>query len=444
MNARRPAGKLLVAAMPVALLAVTLAGRADTTNAVVRTVSTSRQFTAYARQPLLPAALCVFSERVKREWLAQLDATDAWRDPVIFIIQDREPSRAEAPAIALEIFQTDLHLKYQVRCLVPPPLNEAVLLDAAIEALCAEFANRMQPVPKSQPYIAAPVPLWLVQGLAQSLRGPNETLLAAAQRSAAAGRPQEAMELIAKTELSGDPLDRQLFQANAWLFTEGLLRLPDGGGKLQRYLTELGAQKSATNAFWTIYGQDFPQTVALEKWWSLQRAQRTTMHAAQNLSAMETSRRLDELLHVKLTVPAGKKSHESEVDQSLSQLWRYDQERWLNDVLRNELVALQALRAQAHPRYQDVIGQYSEAIGWLLDKKINRFRRAVKRAYNARAGIDRDSRETTAYLDRAEQIFVPEDPAKLFQGYFQTLDESQNLEQRRRNPISDYLDKFGQ
>jgi hypothetical protein len=442
MNARRPAGKLLIAAMGVALLAAPLTVHADTTNASIRAVSTSHQFTAYARQPLLSAALCVFAERVKREWLAQLDATDSWRDPVIFIIQDREPSRADAPATALEIFQTDLHLKYQIRCLVPPPLNEASLLDAAVEALCAEFANRAQPVPKGKPYIAAPVPPWLVQGLAQSLRGPNEALLAVARRSAAAGRPQEAMELLAKTELPGDPLDRQLFQANAWLFTEGLLGLPDGSGKLQRYLTELGAQKSATNAFWTVYRQDFPETVALEKWWSLQRAQRTAMRVAENLSATETSHRLGEILRVKLTVSVGKKGHESVVDQPLSQLWTYYQERWLNDVLRNKLVALQALRAQAHPRYQDVIGEYSDAIGWLLDKKLNRFRRAVKRADGARAGIDRESRETTAYLDRAERIYTPQDPAKLFDGYFQTLDEFQNLQQQRRSPISDYLDQF--
>ena len=130
------------------------------------------------------------------------------------------------------------------------------------------------------------------------------------------------------------------------------------------------------------------------------------------------------------------------MDQPLSQIWKYYQERWLDDVLRNKLVALQALRAEAHPRYQDVIGEYSEAIGWLLDRKINRFRRAMKRADDARAEIDLISRETTAYLNRAERIYAPDDPGKLFEGYFQTLNEFQNLEQQRRSPISDYLDKF--
>jgi hypothetical protein len=444
MRARRSAGRLLGAALLAITVAAPCASHAGTTNTYSRTVSASHQFVAYASQPLLPAALCVFAEKVNREWLSQIEAADSWRDPVIFVVQERAPAQSNAPPATLEVFRTDLHLKYQIRCLVPPPLSESSLLDVVVEALCAETANRTQRTSPAAPYVVAPVPQWLVQGLAQAMRGQGDVLLGIARRSVAAGRPQRAVELLETTALPGDPLERELFRANAWLFTQGLLNIPDGGRKMQRYLAELGAQKSVTNAFRTVYRQDFPQPVALEKWWALQLARRTSVEVAQNLSALDTKRRLEEILRVKLVVPGRKGTRSSEIDEPVSRLWTYYDTPWIKDVLRNKLFALQALRAQAHPRYQDVIGKYSEAVAWLLDKKLNRFRRAVRHADDARAAIERESRETTAYLDQAERIFAPEDPARLFEGYFQTLDKFQNLEQERRNPISDYLDKFDQ
>lgn len=440
MNARGLTGGFVLAA--TFLLTPMRVEGADTTNAPARAVSVSRQFVAYTPGPLLSSALCVFAERVKREWLAQLQMTDAWRDPILFVVRDRETSQRDAPAVALEIFQTDLHLKYQVRILVPPPLDESIALDATLEALCAEFANRAQPVSRSRSYQPAPVPLWLVQGLAGSLRGQSESLLAVARRSVSAGRPQQAAELLVAATLPADPLDRQLFQANAWLFTEELLRLSDGSRKMQQFLTELAAQKSVTNAFWSVYRQEFQEIVALEKWWGLQLSRRTTFQAARTLTAEETSRRLEQILRAQLVQTGTANSTQAGREEPLSKLWTYFEKRWLPGLIGEKLAELQALRAQAHLRYGAVIDEYAEALTWLLDQKINRFRRAVRLADAARAKADNESRATAAYLDQAERIYSAEDLATLFDGYFETLEKFQTLDQQRRSPISDYLDKF--
>jgi hypothetical protein len=442
MNVRSLAGGFVLASALLFVLAPPAVGATNPTNTPARAVSISRQLVAYTPRPLLSSALCVFAERVKRDWLSQLGMTDTWRDPIVFVVREREAEQQDAPAVTLETFQTDLHFKYQVRLLVPPLLDESTVLDVTLEALCAELANRAQSISKLEPYQRAPIPAWLVQGLTQSLRGQTEPLLAVVRRSIAAGRPQQAADLFEVNGLPVDALDRQLFQANAWLFTEGLLGLPDGARKMQRYLAELGAQKSVTKAFWSVYRQDFQEKVALEKWWGVQLSDRTTTQIAQALTAEETSRRLEQLLRARLVQTGDSNSQEMETEQPLSKLWPYYEKRWLRGLIGEKRVELEALRAQAHPRYGAVINEYSEALTWLLGGRINRFRRAIVRADAARATADRDTRATTAYLDQAERIYATEDLARLFDGYFRTLEGFQSLEQLRRNPISDYLDKF--
>ena len=443
-------GRRLTKFLTVATVAITLAQIAPTreacaapvTNALVSTISASRQFAAYANDRVLPSALCVYAERVKREWLRRLDIADQWRDPILILVRSREPSQKNAPPILLRTFQTESHLKYQIYCLVPPPLDESELMNAVVDALCAEWANRAQPTGRGQEYTVPVMPLWVVQGLASAIQGRNDLLLAVARRSVAAGRPLAAADLLDARRLPSDPAERSLFQANAWMFTESLLVLPDGPQKLRRFLRELGAQKSASNAFWTVYRQSFPQDSVLERWWSLQQVDRTAVAVAENLTAQDTAQQLDGILLTKLGATGGRRGRPGDMETSLDQLWRYTDEPWLKDVLKMKIDRLGTLRSRAHPFYQPAIDQYIEAVNWLAQRNITRFLRGMVKATSSRAIAEKQSQATTAYLDQAERTYAPEELAKVFTGYFHTLDQFQRLDQQRRNPIGDYLDKF--
>jgi hypothetical protein len=416
------------------------AGAASTgTNVLTSTVSASRQFAAYAENPLLPSALCVYAERVKHEWLRRMDVDDNWRDPILLVVRTRKPAQTNAPAVSMAVFQTDAHLKYQIRCLMPPQLDEAELLATMVEALNLEWANRNQPTVRGELYVAPVMPLWLVEGLAASIEGRFDSLLSIARRSVAAGRPQQAADVLDVKVLPSDVADRQLFQANAWMFTESLLALPDGSQKLRSFLSDLGVQKVASNAFWKVYHQDFSQNEALEKWWSLEQARRTSVTVAQDLSAEETMRQLDAILITKLEPTKGRPD---ETEATIDKLWEYAQEPWLKDVLNLKIDRLGALRSQAHPFYQPVLDEYINAVKWLFQGSIVRFRRTVRHAVTMQAVAEKRSRAIAAYLDQAERAYVPEELSQTFNGYFQTFDQAQKLEEKRSSPISDYLDKF--
>jgi len=440
MNARR-LGTWLAATVAI-LTQPVVAALSTPTNALVRTVSASRQFTACASDRLLPSALCAYAEHVKREWLKQLDVADKWRDPILLLVQTHPADQPVASTVSMAVLQTDEHLEYRIRCLVPPPIDEVELSAAMVDALCLEWANREQVVEPGKAYVVPGVPLWLVEGLAVSIEGRHETLLSISQRSVAGGRPQEARDLLNAEALPDDSVERQLFEADAWIFTEGLLALHQGPRKMQSFLSGLGVQKVASNTFWKVYHEDFPSATALEKWWSLELVRRTSMTVAQDLSVEDTERDLNVILATRLGATGGRRGMPGDTNVPVDDLWRYAGAPWLKDLLKLKIDRIGALRGVAHPLYLPVLDDYMEALVWLQRGNVTRFHRGLSRAEATRAVADKQAHGITAYLDEAERIYAPEPISNSFRGYFQTLDQLQKLDSERRSPISDYLDKF--
>jgi hypothetical protein len=242
--------------------------------------------------------------------------------------------------------------------------------------------------------------------------------------------------------LPDDSAARQLFQADAWILTDALLGLRQGPSKLRSFLSELGAQKVASNAFWKIYRDDFPNPTALEKWWSLELVRHTSMSVAQDLSSEDTERNLDAILVTKLGPTGGRRGMPGETDVAIDDLWRCAGAPWLKDLLKLKIDRIGALRGVAHPLYLPILDDYMDALVWLQRGSVTRFHRGLSRAEAAQVVAGRQSRGITAYLDEAERIYAPGSLSTTFRGYFETLDQFQKLDSERRSPISDYLDKF--
>ena len=424
-----PAWRRLAAGLALSL--ATPSGHSAVTNRVT-TTSASGQFIAHAPNALWSSAVCAFGEQIKRQWRQRLDLPDAWRDPILLIILDREADASGNPSVRSEFFQFGARLKYQITLVVPPPIEDSILASAIVETLCAEVANRDQSRTSGTPYTGAPIPVWLVEGLAQTVVGRPDQLLALVQRNANGSHPQEAMDVMRITRLPDAAAERALYRANAWLLTESFLQLPNGVRKMQQLLIELGATKTFARAFDAVYGNNFLDPPALEKWWSLQQAECVVTTVAENLSMDETVHRLDALLTVEI-----------EPRPPFRQLWRSYEQPWIKPWLQDRIAGLETLRGRAHPLYRPVIAAYMEACAQLLDSKINRFRRATREADRLSDQADQRSRQIQETLDRIERAYAPAG-TNAFQDFFRTLDRLEKFEQQRRNPISDYLDKFVQ
>jgi hypothetical protein len=155
--------------------------------------------------------------------------------------------------------------------------------------------------------------------------------------------------LLKAEVLPNDSTERQLFQADAWIFTDGLLGLHQGPQKLRSFLSELGAQKVASNTFWKVYRDDFPNATALEKWWSMELVRHTSRSVAQDLSAEDTQRSLSAILVTKLGPVGGRRGMPGETDVAIDDLWQYTGAPWLTGLLKFKIDRVGALRGVAHP-----------------------------------------------------------------------------------------------
>ena len=81
------------------------------------------------------------------------------------------------------------------------------------------------------------------------IQGDPDRLVAIAHRSATAARPPLVSAVLGVDELPADETIRELFLANAWLLTDSLLRLPNGGTKLHQLLTQLRTTESQAPIF---------------------------------------------------------------------------------------------------------------------------------------------------------------------------------------------------
>ena len=380
--------------------------------------SASRQFIAYAPDPVAPATICIFAERIKDAWLNQLAIADEWHDPIVIVF--RPGLTNDAPAISLGVFQIGPMVKYEISSRIPPAPDETLLAAKIVEALCLETANRNR---TTTPWKSAQIPFWLVQGLTGVVQGDSDWLLTVARRSATAARPPAVSDLMRVIELPADEVARDLFLANSWLLTDGLLRLPDGGQRLHRLLTEL---RTSEDAFAKVY-PEFAGAVALEKWWSLLQAQLTTIITAQNLTTHETSQQLNALL----TMPDG---------QPFNNLYRQSDKLWLRQAVARRVMELEQLYSRAHPLYRPALEAYIEAGRWFVEEKISRYRRSVARADQLHRDVRREAEAISVTMDWAEQKYTTGASSNIWSGYFQALDQLKNL--RHRDPISNYLDQF--
>lgn len=426
---------VLVLVSAVATAGAALGADPRPSSTLHRVTSHTGQFTAYAPTELLPAALCVFAERVKREWLQRLELADTWRDPIVLVVRERETSDTETPPVVVRTFRTDAHLKYQIQITTPPTISDTNLLPAVVEALCAELANRQVVLLRTQPYAAPVIPSWLRDGLAASIGGEPAMLLQAVREQRQADRWPTAAAVLSGAEETN--------RVASWVFIEGLLALPHGSPKLHEFLIALPAQRDAATAFWQVYRDMFPTAVALEKWWALQFLRRATAMVAQNWTATETREQLAAVLVTRVRPVQSASSAADVLELPLAELWRYADAPWLTAVLRSKQARLDLVLAQGHPMYRPVVAHYQAALGWLQGGSARRFRSAHRAAQAEQQRVEARLAAIAEHVATAEKQYVPAaDFRAVFRGYFETLEELERIDLRRRTPISDYLDQF--
>lgn len=412
--------------LPLALPSLVLAAKP-------RSTSTSGQFLVFGVDTLSRGALCDLAERTKSNLLHLLDQHDNWKTPLLINLDYPQANFPDAPKTQLEVSQLGFGLKLQMNLLVTQDLQEHTVQREILRGILIEWIYRNRAnIAAGTPYV--PPPDWLLDGFlgleAGNEASENAQLL---QAVVAANKIAPLEEVVNQPRSQLDTASRRLFDAYSQALVQLLLDNPDGRQKLVQYIIDL---PSAPNDALADLRVHFPETLgrAPDKWWDLSVARLSASNRYEILSAAETGKLLDRLLHFRIAGRDGKTQ-----EYSLGEYPRFRKLPGYGRVLKQVGRQLLLLSARAHPSYHAILQEDYELTDLLARGQTKRVRERLDEVESYRLAIERKAREIDDYLNWYEATQL-----KTISGAFtQVLKNEQADEEmrpHRRDPISVYLD----
>jgi hypothetical protein len=383
----------------VALLVGALPGMASAQSApsgLVSVRSLSGQFIAYAARSatlapaLLPLATnrtfvqleptlaTVSCERIKQLVLRELGVTAPWRGSIYLVLY---PARTDDDTIAItsERFKDG----WQYRVDLPDVVERSRYVRAMVEALLLELGNR-----KAQTR-AVEVPLWLIEGLSQTLLASSEfEIVLPPPRSSANGLAFNAAQFNARKEtpfqqaqknlrgrpplsfedLSWPPAQAltgdagELYRGSALLFVRELLRLPEGREGLRKMLELLPQYFNWQFAFLGAFPSRFQRPLDVEKWWSLSVTDANGRDPEQAWTLEESWQKLSQATRPTMQVRSRTNEPPLQVNVTLQKVIREWDPMRQAVALNNTMRELGLLRPRIAQEYLDLLQDYCQAI----------------------------------------------------------------------------------
>ena len=316
---------------------------------------------------LEPAFLTVSCERIKNALDSELGAPNRWRGKIQVTIS---PVRNTSDDYAITVDRFNNGWNYQVN--LPQRVERTMFVRTLLQVLLLELANR-QANERS-----AEVPFWLVEGLTQRLlisraaelilpppdksiggisvrrivieSRDNDPLEAA--RRVLRERPPLTLEELSyprNDEFAGPAGDA--YRRSSQLFVSELLRLNNGRACLLDTVMGLGSCYNWQTAFLKAFQAQFPNQLALEKWWALQVVYFVGRDPRQLWRDEESWRKLEETLLTPVAIrrTSGEMPARAEVTlQAIIREW--DRARQLT-TLRGKVRALGQTQSRVSPEF---------------------------------------------------------------------------------------------
>ncbi len=407
-------------------------GSASAVMPAERSVSSSRQFVVYGPDTRLRGAICELAERVKRSALGLLGTRDDWKTPIVVDAQPPDLSDSTGRVARLRVNQTGAGLKFQLELRIPADVRAPEVERELLRAVLLEIMYRSQPnISPGTAYVEPPD--WLLDGIIALAGGEDAAAIARLLSAAQAGAVLTLREFLEQKRGLLDSPSRALHRAYSAALVSMLIESPAGRARLLQFVADLDQASNDPFADLTAHfpalGTDAEQ---IEKRWRGSVARLATSAPYRSLTCEETNRRLSEILRV--NVPDGEKADVYTLEEA-AQFRRNpaavaDLRRLTSDLL--------LLSGRAHPLYAPIVSEYQRIVAQLLRRKAPKARRLAElRA--TREDLTRRMSDIEDYLNwyEATQSHVA---SGTFREYLRAAEEATEPVQRRRDPISVYLD----
>jgi hypothetical protein len=414
-------------------LAIGLFAFAANAEPVEQSISTSRQFIVYGTDLAVRGAICEFAERTKRELLTLLVQRDNWAAPIVINAQYPRANLPEAPRLGVDLGQTGFGLKLQLALVIDKEVTRPEIRRELLRALVLEMIYRAQPnIPAGATYVSPPD--WFLDGVPAQQSGVSRDRMAAILAVAATAKNILPLEkfLAQRPELLDGP-GRSLYRAYAFALVDLLSRPPAGPQRLTQFILHLPASSNDQTAELRNYFPALFDSGIAEQTWQTQIVRFSRDQPYQLLGSAETERRLDGILHLKISDRGSERSYE------LTHFPTFLKQKSAKGTLASLARDLESLATRAHPVYVPIIAQYAEITALLIRGKTLDVPRRLERLRISRHEIEAQMREIDDYLNWFEATSMA-GPSGEFSDYLKAAKRANQPQQTKRDPISVYLD----
>lgn len=346
---------------------------------------TSQRRTATDSDPKLlelePALLVVSCERIKQALCTDLDAPRDWSARVNITL------RAGGD---ITIAKERVGRTWSYRLEVPQLVDRTRFIRSIVRVVLQEMADRN---PGNHD---AEIPSWLSEGLTQHLLasrdaelilpppgnklggmtvGPTTILirdpdpLETARRILHSASPPTIEQLSWPDPNTLDSDEGEVFRRSAQLFVSELMKLKGGKANLRATLAGLNSCYNWQTAFLRSFSSQFPNVLALEKWWALQVSYFVGRDNHQFWTHGESASKLDELLRARVAIRIAAGAMPSRSDVSLQVVIREWDTIRQNITLREKLRDLELARIRVAPEYMRLVDEYRVTLADYLTKR---------------------------------------------------------------------------
>src|SRR6266581_3396825 len=391
-----------------------------------RTVSPSQEFIIYGANAALRGALSELAEQTKANLLALLQQRDRWTTPIVINLQPQQANLPEIPPTELRFSQTGSGLKLQLDLTIAQNLDASLMERELLRAILLEIIYRK--VSDIAPGVAfVEPPDWLLDGVLALTPGRDRATLVEAL--SVSQKKMSLEEFLRQRPELLDSAGRTLYRACSFALVQLLTDEIEGRARLVRYIDSL---PNASNDPVADLKAQFPLLAGnAEKIWQSALAQTSSAQNYQLLTFIESERRLDELLRVKipnteksldLGALAGRNASAAE-KAALNQLGR----------------ALLLFISQANPVMRPIAREYQQIAALLARGKRRGIAKRLVRLQNTREQLTARMSDVDDYMNWFEATQLPA-RSGAFADYLKAASQPQATGARRRDPISVYLD----
>jgi hypothetical protein len=398
----------------------------------VHSVSPSRQFIIYGADAALRGTISELAEQTKANLLALLRQRDEWRTAVVINLQPQQANLPEIPPTDLRVSQTGFGVKLQLDLTVGQNLDGSLIERQLLRAILLEMIYRDEGHLVPGTTLVEP-PDWLLEGVLALTPGREQEPLT--QALSTTDKRKSLEEFLGQRFGLLDSAGRMLYRAYSVALVQLLFDEGGGRARLARYIANLSHASSDPVA---DLKAGFPRLREdLEKKFRSTLARLSEHQTYQLLTFVESERRLDELLQIKIS--DGSRNRDKQKTVNLSELARHkaspDEKAAVNQMSQ----ALLFLVGAAHPVLRPVAREYQQIATLLARGKRRGIAKRLSHLDLTRNELAARMSEIDDYMNWYEATQM-ESQSGAFNGYLEAANQSQASAPRRRDPLSVYLD----